>query len=176
LAAESRASEAPSLPTRFLEPPGFTWGSLATADGVRLRWGHLPAEEPRAECVMVGGFFEQSAISYQVTQRRTRMNVWKMAGSAGVSAVRSTSPSTTSFFRSSPSSARLWKPYYRFEHIDVDANDAVFAGVPNLDGSTLGVRFDISTYAAIKTEGRFRRRIADQPRNNGWFLQIAFTF
>ena len=75
-----------------------------------------------------------------------------------------------------PSSAHLWKPYFRFEHIDVDANDSVFAGVPNLDGSTIGVRYDISTYAAIKTEGRFRRRIADQPRTNGWFLQIAFTF
>jgi hypothetical protein len=75
-----------------------------------------------------------------------------------------------------PSSARLWKPYYRFEHIDIDAKDVVFAGVPNLDGSTVGVRYDITTYAAIKTEGRFRRRVADQPRTNGWFLQIAFTF
>jgi lysophospholipase len=57
-AAEVRASEPPFLPARFLEPPGFTWGSLATADGVRLRWGHLPAEQPRADCVMVGGFSE----------------------------------------------------------------------------------------------------------------------
>ena len=48
--------------------------------------------------------------------------------------------------------------------------------MPNLDGSTIGVRYDISTYAAIKTEGRFRRRVADQPRTNGVFLQIAFTF
>jgi hypothetical protein len=75
-----------------------------------------------------------------------------------------------------PSSARLWKPYFRFEHIGIDSNDAVFAGVPRLDGSTIGVRYDISTYAAIKTEGRIRRRIAEQPRTNGWFLQIAFTF
>ena len=75
-----------------------------------------------------------------------------------------------------PGAARLWKPYYRFEHIDIDANDTVFAGVPNLDGSTLGVRYDISTYAAIKSELRVRKRTADQPRTNGWFLQIAFTF
>jgi hypothetical protein len=75
-----------------------------------------------------------------------------------------------------PSSARLWKPYYRFEHIDIDSNDVVFAGVPNLDGSTIGVRYDISTYAAIKSEIRVRRRVPDQPRTNGWFLQIAFTF
>ena len=47
-----------SLAARFLEPPGFVWGSLPTSDGARLRWGHLPANEPRAECVMVGGFSE----------------------------------------------------------------------------------------------------------------------
>jgi hypothetical protein len=75
-----------------------------------------------------------------------------------------------------PGAARLWKPYYRFEHIDIDSNDTVFAGVPNLDGSTLGVRYDISTYAAIKSELRVRKRTADQPRSNGGFLQIAFTF
>jgi lysophospholipase len=43
---------------RFLEPPGFVWGSLPTNDGAQLRWGHLPSKEPRAECVMVGGFGE----------------------------------------------------------------------------------------------------------------------
>jgi lysophospholipase len=46
------------LPARFLEPSGFVWGSLPTKDGAQLRWGHLPAKEPRAECVMVGGFAE----------------------------------------------------------------------------------------------------------------------
>jgi lysophospholipase len=48
----------PSLPARFLQPPGFSWGSLAAPDGAKLRWGHLPVEEPRAECVVVGGFSE----------------------------------------------------------------------------------------------------------------------
>ena len=75
-----------------------------------------------------------------------------------------------------PSPAHLWKPYFRFEHIDIDAADPVFAGIPNLDGSTAGIRFDISTYAAIKSEGRFRKRASGRPNTNGWFLQIAFTF
>jgi len=75
-----------------------------------------------------------------------------------------------------PSSARLWKPYYRFEHIGIDTADPVFAGVPRLDGSTFGVRFDISLYAAIKTEGRLRQRESGEPRANGWFTQVAFTF
>jgi hypothetical protein len=75
-----------------------------------------------------------------------------------------------------PGAAKLIKPYCRFEHINIDATDPVFAGVPNLDGSTIGVRYDVSTYAAIKTEVRSRRRASDQPLANGWFLQIAFTF
>jgi hypothetical protein len=75
-----------------------------------------------------------------------------------------------------PDAARLWKPYYRFEHIAIDPFDPVFAGIPNLDGSTFGIRYDITTYAAIKTEARIRSRAADQPRTNGGFLQIAFTF
>jgi len=70
----------------------------------------------------------------------------------------------------------LWKPYYRFDRIDIDSADTVFAGVSNLDGSTLGVRYDISTYAAIKTEARLRRRVSSQPRMNGWFFQVSFTF
>ena len=72
--------------------------------------------------------------------------------------------------------ARLWKPYYRFEHISIDPNDVPFAGVPNLDGSTFGIRYDITNFAAIKTEARTRTRGTIQPRTNGGFVQIAFTF
>ena len=48
----------PALPERFLPPSGFVWGSFPAADGAVLRWGHLPVANPRAECVMVGGFGE----------------------------------------------------------------------------------------------------------------------
>src|SRR6266478_4599116 len=58
LAADARACEPPPLPARFLEPSGFIWGCFAAPDGAELRWGHLPAQAPRAECVMVGGFSE----------------------------------------------------------------------------------------------------------------------
>jgi lysophospholipase len=47
---------APGLAERFLVPPGFVWGSFPTGDGAILRWGHLAADRPRAECVLVGGF------------------------------------------------------------------------------------------------------------------------
>ena len=52
------AKPAPDLPARFLEPPGFVWGSFNVPDGATLRWGHLRSATPRAECVMVGGFTE----------------------------------------------------------------------------------------------------------------------
>ena len=72
--------------------------------------------------------------------------------------------------------AHLFKPYYRFEHNGVDPADPVFTAVPNLDVSTYGVRYDISTYAAIKVEGRTRKQSAAAPWTNGGFFQIAFTF
>ena len=67
-------------------------------------------------------------------------------------------------------------PYYRFERIDIESADAVFQGVPNLEGSTLGVRYDLSMYAAVKGEFRSWRRTPGSPRNYGGFFQICFTF
>lgn len=75
-----------------------------------------------------------------------------------------------------PPFGRLWKPYYRFEHIAVDADDAMFASVQNLDSSTLGVRYDASLYAAIKAEYRTWRRGATLARNHGGVFQVCFTF
>ena len=48
----------PHLPERFQPPAGFEWGSFAAADGAILRWGHMPARNACAECVLVGGFGE----------------------------------------------------------------------------------------------------------------------
>jgi lysophospholipase len=53
-----RPTRPPALPERFLPPPGFVWGRFIAADGAVLRWGHLPIGNPRAQCVMVGGFGE----------------------------------------------------------------------------------------------------------------------
>lgn len=71
---------------------------------------------------------------------------------------------------------RNWKPYYRFEYIHIPRSDVVLQGVPNLAGSIVGVRYDISSFAAIKAEYRNQRRPPGQPRVNGGFVQTSFTF
>ncbi len=70
---------------------------------------------------------------------------------------------------------RLWKPYYRFEYIHIPGSDQLFRLVPSLAGSTVGVRYDISSFAALKFEYRNIRR-PGEPRVNGAFAQTSFTF
>jgi len=69
-----------------------------------------------------------------------------------------------------------YKPYFRFEHVGVNATDAVYTGVNNLDGATLGVRYDLAAYAAVKGEYRTWTRGAGTVRNHGGFFQVSFTF
>jgi hypothetical protein len=74
-----------------------------------------------------------------------------------------------------PGLAKLWKPYYRFEYIHIPGSDKLFKAVPSLAGSTFGVRYDISSFAALKFEWRNLRR-PGEPRVNGAFAQTSFTF
>ena len=70
---------------------------------------------------------------------------------------------------------KKWKPYYRFEYIHAPKGEPVLEGT-NLVESTAGVRFDISEFAAFKTEYRSTKRGTNEPRFNGAFLQTCFTF
>ena len=74
-----------------------------------------------------------------------------------------------------PQYGQRWKPYYRWEYIHMPSSDPVFTGVPDLAGSTLGVRYDITTFSAFKVEYRNFRR-PGLPRFNGAFVQTSFTF
>ena len=75
-----------------------------------------------------------------------------------------------------PWAQKLWKPYYRFEYIHVPESDTLFrVVVPSFEGSTLGVRYDISSFAALKFEYRHYIR-RDLPSINGAFMQTSFTF
>jgi Phosphate-selective porin O and P len=69
-----------------------------------------------------------------------------------------------------------WKPYYRFEYIHKPETDPTLVDVMDLTGSTFGVRYDITNYAAFKGEYRNMRHGVDEPRVNGAFFQTAFTF
>jgi hypothetical protein len=75
-----------------------------------------------------------------------------------------------------PWDGRKWKPYYRFEHIGIPAGDIAFATVPQLDGSTIGLRYDIALYAALKVEYRTWTRGPGSTRDSGGFFQLSFTF
>jgi hypothetical protein len=72
--------------------------------------------------------------------------------------------------------AALWKPYYRYEYMHVPLADLVYRGVvSNLSSSTLGVRYDFSSFAAFKVEYRNQQR-PGLPRINVAWAQTSFTF
>jgi hypothetical protein len=79
-----------------------------------------------------------------------------------------------------PWEARKWKPYYRFEYTHVPPTEPLFSTtafeVTDLVGSTAGVRFDITDFAAFKWEYRHSKRRPTDPPVNGVFVQTSFTF
>jgi hypothetical protein len=74
-----------------------------------------------------------------------------------------------------PQYERLFKPYYRFEYIHIPKADTVFRTVSSLAGSVVGIRYDLSSFAALKFEYRNQSR-PGLPRINGAFMQTSFTF
>ncbi|MGH9722698.1 MAG: hypothetical protein ACRD8O_21015 [Bryobacteraceae bacterium] len=71
--------------------------------------------------------------------------------------------------------AKLWKPYYRYEYIHIPRADEVFRDLPGLSGSMVGVRYDISPFAAFKWEYRSIKR-PGLARINAGVVQTSFTF
>lgn len=79
-----------------------------------------------------------------------------------------------------PGLEKKLKPYYRFEYIHTPKSEGVFPNL-NLVESIVGLRYDISSYAAFKSEYRHasRQSLATPTFNgivNGLFLQTSFTF
>lgn len=74
-----------------------------------------------------------------------------------------------------PWNGKAWKPYYRFEYMHVPNSDTLFRAVPTFNASTAGVRYDLTTFAALKFEFRkYNRR--NLPDIIGAFSQVSFTF
>ena len=70
---------------------------------------------------------------------------------------------------------RQWKPYVRFESTDVDESDPLL-GDQGLDyeAGIVGVRWDFTTYAALK--GEYRNEEFDNGgRENNFRLQVSFV-
>jgi hypothetical protein len=67
------------------------------------------------------------------------------------------------------------KPYYRFEHTHTPLSEQVFTN-QDLVQSIVGLRYDITNYAAFKAEYRNTKRLPTEPPVNGAFFQTDFTF
>ncbi|HEY7896967.1 MAG TPA: hypothetical protein VIC03_00995 [Gemmatimonadaceae bacterium] len=72
-------------------------------------------------------------------------------------------------------SARAWKPYVRAERTTVSPTDVIFAPL-NLgyEGGIGGVRYDFTSFAALKAEYR-RERFQTDNWSNGAYVQASFT-
>ena len=68
------------------------------------------------------------------------------------------------------------KAYYRYDWIGIERSDPAFSSIVNVRRSTLGMRYDISDFAAFKAEYRNDLGNPGQSRINGLALQTAFTF
>ena len=75
-----------------------------------------------------------------------------------------------------PFDAKKWKPYYRYDYLQVPANEPTLPDFVNVRKSTLGMRYDISDFAAFKAEYRNGRGNPLPQRSNAFALQTAFTF
>jgi hypothetical protein len=67
------------------------------------------------------------------------------------------------------------KPYYRFDYIDYDREDLLFADRNGINKHTFGVRWDPATWMALKLEYRYGRQGALR-RTHATVFQSAFTF
>jgi hypothetical protein len=85
-------------------------------------------------------------------------------------------PTNSSGFYSQVS--RRWgpyRPYFRYEYLNVPDRDLIFPDVHRLNGPILGLRYDWGEFTALKVQyGRTMRRL--QPSFDTITLQTAFTF
>ncbi|MGH7572929.1 MAG: hypothetical protein ACREMK_13965 [Gemmatimonadota bacterium] len=75
-----------------------------------------------------------------------------------------------------PGRAAVWKPYARYERIEVPATDPVFAPFDlEYEGGIAGVRYDFTSLAALKVEYR-RERFETSDWFDSLYLQLSLAF
>jgi len=67
------------------------------------------------------------------------------------------------------------RPYFRYQYVDANNADAAFRALGHRYGPTIGLRYDLGKFAAVKAqyERTVRRGL---PTVNGFASQLAFTF
>lgn len=67
------------------------------------------------------------------------------------------------------------RPYFRYQHLNVPDGDPLFPAAGRRNGPSLGLRYDVSDYAALKLQydRTWRRRLTTLDE---LLLQLAFTF
>jgi hypothetical protein len=68
-----------------------------------------------------------------------------------------------------------YRPYFRYEYVNVPVRDPLFPDVGLLHGPKVGLRYDLNEFAAVKIEyGRTMRRGLGPVNSLG--TQLAFEF
>lgn len=99
----------------------------------------------------------------------------------GTSAISNSDAMYAQFAYRLPWFERTVKPYYRFEYTHMPLSEQVFMYQPQVE-SIFGMRYDISSFAAFKSEYRYSASHPAKgvnpafPTVNGVFFQTAFTF
>ncbi len=69
----------------------------------------------------------------------------------------------------------IYRPYFRFQEVNIPNNDPASQFVGRYEGPSAGMRIDFFSYAALKLQYN-RVYLRNQPEQNGFETQVAFTF
>ena len=67
------------------------------------------------------------------------------------------------------------KPYFRYQYINVPSDDPIFSDVGRRNGPSIGLRYDLTDFAAFKSQYNYTQRRGLSSVND-LILQLAFTF
>jgi hypothetical protein len=87
----------------------------------------------------------------------------------------STSFNTPGFYTQISRQFGSYRPYLRYQYVNVANNEPVFPGVQLQHGPSVGLRYDASESVALKFQYDYTF-LRDQPGINGLTLQLGFTF
>jgi hypothetical protein len=82
---------------------------------------------------------------------------------------------TTGFYTQVSRQFGSVRPYFRYQYVDANDGDDAFRALGHRYGPTIGLRYDLGKFAAVKAqyERTVRRAL---PAVNGFASQLAFTF